>query len=218
MRIAVCAPQVPFERGGTEIVVETLVDQLRERDHEVELVDPVQVVSGTAAAARGTRLAPARPRGGAGASIDLLLATKFRRMQSGTRTRSSGSSTSFGRPTTSTEPSSGSLARIRSTARRCTPSVGSIRRRWARRAGASQSPGTSLTGSSSRLGSKRKCSYLLRSSSNTGRRTTSVISSFRSAASTARSAWISCSRQLLSTETCRWSWPVTAQIASDSSS
>ena len=38
MRIAVCAPQVPFERGGTEIVVETLVDRLRYRDHQVELV------------------------------------------------------------------------------------------------------------------------------------------------------------------------------------
>jgi glycosyltransferase involved in cell wall biosynthesis len=38
MRIAVCAPQVPFERGGTEILVETLVDQLRRRDQDVELV------------------------------------------------------------------------------------------------------------------------------------------------------------------------------------
>jgi glycosyltransferase involved in cell wall biosynthesis len=38
MRIAVCAPQVPFERGGTEILVETLTEQLRNRDHEVELV------------------------------------------------------------------------------------------------------------------------------------------------------------------------------------
>jgi glycosyltransferase involved in cell wall biosynthesis len=38
MRIAVCAPQVPFERGGTEILAETLTEQLRSRDHEVELV------------------------------------------------------------------------------------------------------------------------------------------------------------------------------------
>jgi glycosyltransferase involved in cell wall biosynthesis len=38
MRIAVCAPQVPFERGGTEILAETLTEQLRRRDHEVELV------------------------------------------------------------------------------------------------------------------------------------------------------------------------------------
>jgi glycosyltransferase involved in cell wall biosynthesis len=38
MRIAVCAPQVPFERGGTEILAETLTEQLRRRDHEAELV------------------------------------------------------------------------------------------------------------------------------------------------------------------------------------
>jgi glycosyltransferase involved in cell wall biosynthesis len=38
MRIAVCAPQVPFERGGTEILAESLTDELRERNHEAELV------------------------------------------------------------------------------------------------------------------------------------------------------------------------------------
>ena len=36
MRIAVCAPQVPFERGGTEILAETLVAELRGRGHDVE--------------------------------------------------------------------------------------------------------------------------------------------------------------------------------------
>ena len=38
MRIAVCAPQVPFARGGAEIFVETLVVKLRGRGHEAELV------------------------------------------------------------------------------------------------------------------------------------------------------------------------------------
>jgi glycosyltransferase involved in cell wall biosynthesis len=38
MRIAVCAPLVPFERGGTEVLTETLTKELRRRDHEVELV------------------------------------------------------------------------------------------------------------------------------------------------------------------------------------
>jgi glycosyltransferase involved in cell wall biosynthesis len=38
MRIAVCAPQVPFERGGTEILAETLAQQLRLRGHDVEEV------------------------------------------------------------------------------------------------------------------------------------------------------------------------------------
>jgi glycosyltransferase involved in cell wall biosynthesis len=38
MRIAVCMPQVPFERGGTEIFADGLVKALREHGHETELV------------------------------------------------------------------------------------------------------------------------------------------------------------------------------------
>ena len=38
MRIAVAAPQVPFERGGAEIFADRLVDELRVRGHEAELV------------------------------------------------------------------------------------------------------------------------------------------------------------------------------------
>ncbi len=38
MRIAVCRPQVPFERGGTEIFTDELVHQLRERGLEADLV------------------------------------------------------------------------------------------------------------------------------------------------------------------------------------
>src|ERR671925_1542393 len=38
MRIAVCAPQVPFERGGAEIFADDLVSELRARRHEVDLV------------------------------------------------------------------------------------------------------------------------------------------------------------------------------------
>src|SRR4051794_40021469 len=38
MRIAVCAPQVPFSRGGAEIFSEELVAELRERGHEADLV------------------------------------------------------------------------------------------------------------------------------------------------------------------------------------
>jgi glycosyltransferase involved in cell wall biosynthesis len=38
VRIAVCLPQVPFERGGAEIFADDLVGQLRERGHEAELV------------------------------------------------------------------------------------------------------------------------------------------------------------------------------------
>jgi glycosyltransferase involved in cell wall biosynthesis len=38
VRLAVCIPQVPFERGGAEIFADDLVAQLRDRDHEAELV------------------------------------------------------------------------------------------------------------------------------------------------------------------------------------
>jgi glycosyltransferase involved in cell wall biosynthesis len=38
MRIAVCAPQVPFARGGAEIMADTLVDELRRRGNEAALV------------------------------------------------------------------------------------------------------------------------------------------------------------------------------------
>ncbi len=38
MRVAVCAPQVPFVRGGAELMADDLVGALRSRDHEVELV------------------------------------------------------------------------------------------------------------------------------------------------------------------------------------
>src|SRR5436305_12713041 len=38
VRLAVCMPQVPFERGGTEIFADGLVGALREQGHEAELV------------------------------------------------------------------------------------------------------------------------------------------------------------------------------------
>ena len=38
MKIAVCLPQVPFVRGGAEILADGLVEQLQERGHEATLV------------------------------------------------------------------------------------------------------------------------------------------------------------------------------------
>jgi glycosyltransferase involved in cell wall biosynthesis len=38
MRVAVCLAQVPFVRGGAEMLSERLVEELRERGHEAELV------------------------------------------------------------------------------------------------------------------------------------------------------------------------------------
>jgi glycosyltransferase involved in cell wall biosynthesis len=78
MRIAVCAPQVPFERGGTEILVEDLVSALRERAHDVELVTvpfkwyPGERVLSQAFLWRLLDLEEANGR-----AIDLVVATKF---------------------------------------------------------------------------------------------------------------------------------------------
>ena len=38
MRLAVCIPQVPFERGGAEIFADDLVVELRTRGHEADVV------------------------------------------------------------------------------------------------------------------------------------------------------------------------------------
>src|SRR6266571_2000096 len=38
MRIAVCRPQVPFVYGGAELMADTLVSELRAREHEAETV------------------------------------------------------------------------------------------------------------------------------------------------------------------------------------
>jgi glycosyltransferase involved in cell wall biosynthesis len=38
MRIAVCRPQVPFARGGAEIFTDQLVDELRARGHDADVV------------------------------------------------------------------------------------------------------------------------------------------------------------------------------------
>lgn len=78
MRIAVCAPQVPFVRGGAEIFVETLVAELRARDHEAELVTvpfkwyPAQRVLTQAFLWRLLDLEEADGR-----PVDAVVATKF---------------------------------------------------------------------------------------------------------------------------------------------
>jgi glycosyltransferase involved in cell wall biosynthesis len=78
MRIAVCAPQVPFERGGTEILAETLVRKLQERGHEVEYVKipfkwyPRARAIQEALVWRLADLEEAQER-----PVDLVIATKF---------------------------------------------------------------------------------------------------------------------------------------------
>ena len=78
MRIAVCRPQVPFERGGAEIFTDELVSQLRSRGHEADLVSvpfkwyPGQQVLTQAFLWRLLDLTEADGR-----PIDLVVATKF---------------------------------------------------------------------------------------------------------------------------------------------
>ena len=78
MRIAVCAPQVPFERGGTEIVVESLVEQLRHRDHEVEHVRvPFKWYPGARPLREALVWRLLDLEEAQGRPIDLVIATKF---------------------------------------------------------------------------------------------------------------------------------------------
>jgi len=78
VRIAVCRPQVPFSRGGAEIFTDELVRQLRERDHEADIVSvpfkwyPGQRVLTQAFLWRLLDLTEADGR-----RIDLVVATKF---------------------------------------------------------------------------------------------------------------------------------------------
>jgi glycosyltransferase involved in cell wall biosynthesis len=78
MRIAVCAPQVPFERGGTEILVEALTDKLRARDHEVELVRvPFKWYPGARPLREALVWRLLDLEEAQGRPIDLVIATKF---------------------------------------------------------------------------------------------------------------------------------------------
>lgn len=78
MRIAVCRPQVPFAYGGAEIFTDTLVDQLRARGHEAEIVSipfkwyPATRVLSQALLWRLLDLTEVD-----GQPVDLVVATKF---------------------------------------------------------------------------------------------------------------------------------------------
>ena len=77
MRIAVCVPQVPFERGGAEILAETLVAELRARDHTAELVTiPFKWYPGTRVLTQALLWRLADLEEANGRPIDLAIATK----------------------------------------------------------------------------------------------------------------------------------------------
>ena len=78
MRIAVCAPQVPFSRGGAEIFADDLVAELRERGHETELVTvPYKWYPGERVLSQAFLWRLLDLSESDGRAIDLVIATKF---------------------------------------------------------------------------------------------------------------------------------------------
>jgi glycosyltransferase involved in cell wall biosynthesis len=78
MRIAVCHAQVPFERGGAEVLSEGLVRELRARDHEAELVTiPFRWYPDTKVLSQALLWRLADLTEAQGRPIDLVVATKF---------------------------------------------------------------------------------------------------------------------------------------------
>ena len=78
MRIAVCAPQVPFERGGAEIFADDLVAELRAREHDVALVTvPYKWYPGERVLSQAFLWRLLDLEEADGRRIDLVIATKF---------------------------------------------------------------------------------------------------------------------------------------------
>ena len=78
MRIAVCAPQVPFVRGGAEIFAARLAHELRARGHEAELVTiPFKWYPGSRVLDQAFLWRLVDLEESDGAPIDLAIATKF---------------------------------------------------------------------------------------------------------------------------------------------
>ena len=73
-----CAPQVPFTRGGAEIFADTLVARLHERGHETDLVTvPFKWYPGTRVLTQAFLWRLLDLTGADGREIDLVVATKF---------------------------------------------------------------------------------------------------------------------------------------------
>jgi glycosyltransferase involved in cell wall biosynthesis len=78
VRIAVCAPQVPFVRGGAEIFADDLVAELRARGHETELVTvPFKWYPGTRVLTQAFLWRLLDLEEADGRPIELVIATKF---------------------------------------------------------------------------------------------------------------------------------------------
>ena len=78
MRIAVCSPQVPFVRGGAEVMADDLVAALRARGHEAELVSiPFKWYPGTRVLDQAFLWRLVDLMESDGRRIDRVIATKF---------------------------------------------------------------------------------------------------------------------------------------------
>jgi glycosyltransferase involved in cell wall biosynthesis len=78
MRIAICAPQVPFEHGGAELFTETLVAELQKRGHEATLVTiPFKWYPGTRVLSQALLWRMLDLEESNGRKIDLVVGTKF---------------------------------------------------------------------------------------------------------------------------------------------
>jgi len=78
MRIAVCAPQVPFARGGAEIFSDDLVSELRARGHEADLVTvPYKWYPGERVLSQAFLWRLLDLSESDGSPIELVIATKF---------------------------------------------------------------------------------------------------------------------------------------------
>jgi glycosyltransferase involved in cell wall biosynthesis len=78
MRIAVCSPQVPFARGGAEILAETLVAELRARGHTTDLITiPFKWYPGARVLTQALLWRLLDLEEVEGAPVDLVIATKF---------------------------------------------------------------------------------------------------------------------------------------------
>jgi glycosyltransferase involved in cell wall biosynthesis len=78
MRVAVCAPQVPFVRGGAEVMADDLVGALRARGHEADLVTiPFKWYPGARVLDQAFLWRLADLTEADGRPIDRVIATKF---------------------------------------------------------------------------------------------------------------------------------------------
>ena len=78
MRIAVCRPQVPFARGGAEIFTDRLVDELRARGHDADLVSvPFKWYPGARVLTQAFLWRMLDLDEADGRPVDMVVATKF---------------------------------------------------------------------------------------------------------------------------------------------